>query len=69
MEKKNDCLIPDDEFSHRVKRAIENIDLCDIADTLQVHPSTIRRWASGTAKPHPSLRWEILEVLEGNQED
>jgi transcriptional regulator with XRE-family HTH domain len=57
--------IPEDEFKIRVRLALMyHSSLDGIADQLQVAPSTIQRWALGTARPFPRLRQNILEVLE-----
>ena len=49
-------------FSGAVKIALNEYDLpvSKIADKFQVADSTVLRWASGVAVPHPNLRQNIL---------
>ncbi len=43
-----------------------NLPVSDIAKEFQVADSTIKRWASGVAVPHPLLRQRVLEWIVEN---
>ncbi len=36
----------------------------DLANEFQVAPSTVKRWASGTAHPHPRLAQMIIDFCQ-----
>lgn len=52
-------------FSGAVKIALNeyNLPVLEMATEFQVADSTIERWASGTAIPHPKLRQIILSYI------
>ncbi|MDP3640388.1 MAG: hypothetical protein Q8R53_04265 [Nanoarchaeota archaeon] len=52
-------------FSGAVKIALNeyNFPVLEIANKFQVASSTVERWASGTAVPHPKIRQIILGYL------
>ena len=50
------------QFSTIVKEALEKkLDKKLIASHFEVAPTTIDRWASGIARPHPHLQKMIIE--------
>ncbi len=52
-------------FSGAVKIALDeyNLPVLEMATEFQVADSTIERWASGIAIPHPELRQIILSYI------
>lgn len=52
-------------FSGAIKIALNeyNLPVLEMATEFQVADSTIERWASGTAIPHPKLRQIILSYI------
>ena len=52
-------------FSGAIKIALNEYDLpvLEMATEFQVADSTIERWASGTAIPHPKIRQIILSYI------
>ncbi len=52
-------------FSASIKIAMReyNLPILELANEFQVAPSTVERWASGVAVPHPKVRQLILEWI------
>ena len=52
-------------FSGAVKIALDeyHLPVLEMAKEFQVADSTINRWASGVAVPHPRLRQKVLEWI------
>lgn len=67
--KKYDVNSPDpiskEYFSGAVKIALNeyNLPIVEIANKFQVADSTVSRWASGAAVPHPTLQQMILDYI------
>ncbi len=63
-------IVSKEYFSYMVKTAISDygISRVGLAEEMQIPPSTVDRWAAGTAVPHPLLRKRILEWIINNTE-
>lgn len=56
---------PQLEFAQVVAVAAKEIGVRQLALEFAVAPSTVSRWASGIAVPHPMIQVHVLEALEG----
>lgn len=52
------------EFKREVQLAIDHGLTDKLAEEFQIHPSTVRRWANGVAKPLPRLRQQIIDFIK-----
>jgi transcriptional regulator with XRE-family HTH domain len=51
------------EFPDRVQKALEVLDINKVAANFEVASSTVLRWVSGIARPHPRKKAQILREL------
>ena len=52
-------------FSAKVKEAIKIPGMIrHLAEEMAVAESTVKRWASGIAKPHPHLRFHVVDAID-----
>lgn len=52
------------EFKELVKKAIDQGLTRDLAEEFEVAESTVKRWASGVANPHPIMKKLISTYIE-----
>ena len=54
------------EFKNKVKQAIDKGLTQALSQEFEVAPSTVKRWASGIAIPHPLLQSQIVIFIDSN---
>jgi hypothetical protein len=52
-----------DSFRNLVQKAIDQHGLENLAERTKHPPGMLRRWAKGTAKPHPIMEEYILKSI------
>ncbi len=57
------------EFAALIQRAIDAGKITQIANEYEVAESTVKRWASGIANPHPRLKKMIADYIKSCEVD
>ena len=52
------------EFPEHVQKALEVLDINKVAANFEVASSTVLRWVSGVARPHPRKQESIIRELD-----